>query len=493
MMKVHRKTSAAPRAHARLRRAIVAATAALLCTLRVSASAPPEQAPTMMIPPPDRTMMRYGEVVATCGELAVIGAPVDGDLGAGAGAAEVVRLSVRANGSWDCGHVRRLRSLGEGDHFGCAAAIAHDGGLPARPAVIAVGADRAWVRSGFEGAVFVFGDADATPRTRLTAPLPQPGAEFGNTIALDATATTMAVGARREDVEGLFDCGAVHIFARGALPSTGSALHAPREEEWHCIQSIVPPSPAVSLWFGSAVALSDRWLAVGVPGARINGSLGAGCVCVYERDATGLFIPTHTLSAPVPSSHAWFGTALAMDGSTLLIGEPRAMQSGVRSGAAWIFDLAAQELLPVRLAPQLRPNAAVASIGFGASVAIDARVIVIGAPGIDDGDGTQDRGGGFVFQRDAVHHAPSRLLQSHERTPMLLCGSAAGIVRVESAGGEPSARAALLGHLFVEEESVVPSPGVALYDIDKVRRSARSIQVAQDRRDTTSQASASNR
>jgi hypothetical protein len=445
----------------------------------------------MMITPPERSMMRYGEVVATCGELAVIGAPVDGDLGAGAGAAEVVRLSVRPDGSWDCGHVRRLRSFGEGDHFGCAAAVERDGGLCARSAVIAVGADRAWVRAGFEGAVFLFGESDTAPRAKLTALLPQTGAEFGGAIALDAAATTMAIGARREDVEGMFDCGAVHIFARGALPSAGSALHARGSEDWHCTQSIVPPSPALSLWFGSAVALSDRWLAVGVPGARVNGSSGAGCVYLYERDASGLFMLTRTLSAATPSSHAWFGSALAMDGATLLVGEPRAMQSGVRSGAAWIFDLVGQEQPPIRLLPQFRSNATVASIGFGTSVAIDARMIVIGAPGIDDGDGTEDRGGGFVFLRDDPGEAPARVLQSHARAPMLLCGSAAGIVRSEAAGGVHVARAALLGHLFVEEESAGPSPGVGLYAVENVTPSARSIRVAQDRRDTTSRASAS--
>ncbi len=445
----------------------------------------------MMITPPERTMMRYGEVVATCGEFAVIGAPVDGDLGAGAGAADVVRLSVRADGSWDCSHVRGLRSLGEGDHFGCAAAMARDGGFSARSAVIAVGADRAWVRSEFEGAVFLFGETDATPQARLTALIPQPGAEFGGAIALDATATTMAIGARREDVEGMLDCGAVHIFARGAMPSAGSALRARGSGDWRCIQSIVPPSPALSLWFGSSVALSDRWLAVGAPGARINGSPGAGCVHVYERDASGLFMLTRTLSAATPSSHAWFGSALAIDGAKLLVGEPRAMQSGVRSGAAWIFDLAAQERPPVRLVPQFRSNATGASIGFGASVAMDARMIVIGAPGIDDGDGTEDRGGGFLFLRDDPCETPSRVLQSHARIPMLLCGSAAGVVRSEAAGGGHVVRAALLGHLFVEEESVGPSPGVGLYAIDDFTPSARSIRVAQDRRDTTSRGSAS--
>ena len=89
MMKAH----AAPHAHTRLRRALVAAMAALLCTLRAAASAPPEQAPTMMIAPPERAAMRFGETVATCGDLAVIGAPVDGDLLVMAADGRVERLS----------------------------------------------------------------------------------------------------------------------------------------------------------------------------------------------------------------------------------------------------------------------------------------------------------------------------------------------------------------------------------------------------------------
>lgn len=491
MMKVHRKTPAVPHARARLRRAIVAATAALLCTLRVSASAPPEQAPTIMIPPPEREAMRFGETVATCGDLAVIGAPVDGDLGAGAGAAHVVRLSVRTDGSWDCSHVARLRSLGEGDHFGCAASIARDDGHSERAAIIAVGADRAWIRAGFEGAVFLFSGAGATPLHRVHAPLPQPGAGFGGAIALDATATTMAVGARREDVEGTFDCGAVHIFTRCAPPSATPALRVGGGQDWHCIQSILPPNPTMSLWFGSAVALHDHWLAVGVPGARAGGLAGAGCVQLYQRDASGRFVLARTLSAPMPSSHAWFGSALAMDGATLLVGEPRAIQAGVRCGAAWVVDLGAEDQPPRRLVPQARSNATLANIGFGTSVAIDARVIVVGAPGLDGGGINEDHGGGFVFLRDSPGDSPSRVLQSHAPTPMLLCGSAAGIIRVGPRGDGPSARAALLGHLFVEEESVAPSPGAALYAIDDVTPSAQSMRLARDRRDTTSRASAS--
>ena len=445
--------------------AILAATAALLCAPHAAASvAPPAIAPDALISPPERGALRFGEAIAASGEFVIAGSPVDGDLGAEEGAAHVIRIGAgarAASGSaWDFAHLARLRSGSTGDHFGCAVAVSGESGMP----TIAVGADRAWIRSGFEGAVFVFeGLESSVPLARLAAPFPQAGAEFGCCVAIDGAAEFLAVGARRDDVAGFADAGSVHIFSRAALPSSEGGIAAATRSQWRCMQSLAAQRPAQSQWFGSAIALGEDWLAVGASGASANGLSGAGCVELFRRTAQGLFEHSMTLRSPTAASHAWFGAALALDSAALIVGEPRAAHEGVRCGAAWIFDLDDIGATPRVLRPHAHPSPTEGGLGFGMSVAIDARFAVVGAPGADGAEGIEDCGAGFVFPRDGVAPTPELALQSVALTPMLLCGSAAAIARVDQAAAPGGLRVALLGHLFVEEESVAPSPGVALY------------------------------
>lgn len=458
------KASAAVHLRTARVKAIVAAAGALLCTLGVGAGAPPAQAPDALLQAPEREALRFGEVIAASGDIVVVGSPVDGDLGAGEGAAHVVRIAVGSRGSsdaaWEFAHLTRLRSGSIGDHFGCAVAVSRAAEVPA----IAVGADRAWIRSGFEGAVFVFEGLDSgVPAARLAASVPQAGAEFGCCVMIDRTAGFIAVGARREDVGGATDAGSVHLFTRSALPSGEGSVAASVPGRWHCVQTLAAQHPAQSQWFGSAIALGEEWLAVGAPGASTDGLPGAGCVQLYRRNERGIFDHARTLASPTAASHAWFGSALAIDGATLIVGEPRAAHEGTRCGAAWIYELADEGVPPRQLLPAAHAHPSLAGLGFGMSVALDARFAVVGAPGIDASTQGEECGGGFVFARDDAGPAPDHTLRSTLPTPMLLCGSSAAVARIRDGEAGPERRVALLGHLFVEEESIVPSPGVALY------------------------------
>jgi hypothetical protein len=362
-----------------------------------------------------------------------------------------------------------------------------------------VGADRASIRAELDGAVYVFSsfDPQSVPsRTRVVAPRPQAGAEFGNAVALDDPAAFLAVGARREDIGAALDAGCVHIYRGFASPASEGGLATasdPADAPWFHVQSLAAPHPAMSAWFGHAVALGDSWLAVGSPGARVGETIGAGCVFLYAHLEDGSFALAATLTSPACASHAWFGHALALDGSTLVVGEPRAANSGVRSGAAWVFDLDGVDKPPRALRAPQSDAAATSGIGFGQSVAIDSRVILIGAPGFDEPNGrtaAEDAGRAFAFARDALGPDAAHALRGPSMTPMMLCGASTALARVSRRDRPDSGVTALVGHLFVEEESPAPSPGVALYALHALDGLTPAL-AGPARADTTSRASAS--
>lgn len=81
-------------------------------------------------------------------------------------------------------------------------------------------------------------------------------------------------------------------------------------------------------YFGTALALSPEWLAVGVPYTDLT--LGpvtwqdTGAVYLYQRDADGRIptVATQIIRSDQLANNAHFGFALAIDGSTLMIGMP---------------------------------------------------------------------------------------------------------------------------------------------------------------------------
>ncbi|MGL4515022.1 MAG: hypothetical protein ACRCT8_18205 [Lacipirellulaceae bacterium] len=89
-----------------------------------------------------------------------------------------------------------------------------------------------------------------------------------------------------------------------------------------------------------------------------------------------------------------FGYAVALDHGLAVIGAPYSSAVGFRSGAAYVFDLNTGALLSTITAPNPSRNA-----NFGAAVAIENGVVLIGAP-----TGVSPRGGesGAAYLFDAV-------------------------------------------------------------------------------------------
>lgn len=407
-------------------------------------------------------------------------------------------------------------------------------------ALLAAGADRA---AGLTGAVELFRvdyapAADrrgayaeaATPRavhlTTLRADTPQPGAEYGSAIAFgDAPAggtaaeslgsrTILAVGAPRQDVATRFDAGSVHLY-RAVRPSRGST------EAWLACDTITAPAPQHSAWFGRAIALGGGILAIGCPGEDAHGGAsspggrrtgdrtleardgdaresatgtranrhrntpappqvdGAGAVHLYALDPNGHAHRFARLQSPSPEAHAWFGHALAIDGTSLVVGEPLGSVDHAggrtRCGRAWRFDLTALDrpAEPLRPAVSSRHGAEGARLqhgmGFGSMLAARGGLALVGAPGFDGA--ATDRGGpavpvedlGLAYAYQLGATAPDTLLAGPSPLPMSLFAHAAALVPHADGTGCTAA----IGHLYVEEEASDASPGVALFDLPR--------------------------
>jgi hypothetical protein len=170
--------------------------------------------------------------------------------------------------------------------------------------------------------------------------------------------------------------------------------------------------------FGASVAIvdlggGDAYAAVGAPG-----ELG-GRVHTYKRSGGVWNItPDETLSSPdlgaVPDApgqepRGEFGNAIAIDGSTLVIGE-RLNSAGIDrrdAGAAWVYE---GEPGNFQSPVELQPSDADGANVFGSDVAIDGDVIIVGAgagsrQGVPFRDGTAylfDRSGASWIEREAL-------------------------------------------------------------------------------------------
>lgn len=142
-------------------------------------------------------------------------------------------------------------------------------------------------------------------------------------------------------------------------------------------------APHAGAAFGTAVALSPRWVAVGAPRAHA-GAWNAGAVDVYERlpeapggDAHSVTVKhVARIQSPRPEASARFGAALAVSGEWLAVGEPGATGHAMQAGCVHLYRWRGD-----RWALQTSLRAPASAVGWhGASVALAGDVLLVGAP-----------------------------------------------------------------------------------------------------------------
>ncbi len=321
----------------------------------------------------------FGDSVALCGHLALVGKPSDdGAADESAGAAYLYQED--GSGQWH--RLARLvaHDAAAGDRFGNCVAL--ENGI----ALIGTRGQR------HSGAVYVFREEAAgnwRECGKLTPSLPVADDSFGWPIALGGDLAV--VGAHTSRQEGQSQAGAAYVFQRNlsgnwqqlaklTVPDLGehdffgraiaiqdrailvsacgyangqAAAYLFREDRagtWQAVARLTPRNPVPDRFFGAAVAMNDRVIAIGA----LHENDASGAVYLFSADGNKVPRQTGRITLPGQPSRQWFGVALALSGDSLLVGADCGGGKTPKSGAAYLFPLTAMN--PITAPPHLSPN-----------------------------------------------------------------------------------------------------------------------------------------
>jgi hypothetical protein len=126
------------------------------------------------------------------------------------------------------------------------------------------------------------------------------------------------------------------VTAPSAAAGTGAAyVFVHRDGSWKVQQKLVAPDGASGDWFGSALAINGRTLVVG---ARYDGAtfFQAGAAYVFGREGTNWSLQQKLLSPDITRNQS-FGVAVATEGDTIVVGVIGAANANAGQGAAYVF------------------------------------------------------------------------------------------------------------------------------------------------------------
>ena len=309
----------------------------------------------------------FGSAAALNGSTALIGADGDNSF---QGAAY---LFTNSNGSWSEGQKLTASDGLPGDEFGYRVALADD--------ALLVGAFTATVGGVVsQGAAYVFTQSNGTwsESQKLTASDGGLFDNFGAAVALDGS--TLVVGANGATVGGNAAQGAVYVFTE----SNGT---------WTQTQKLTADDGAAYDNFGLSVALKGSTILVGSPRAAIGGNAGQGALYVFT-ESNGTWSQTQKLTASDGATNDSFGESVALDGSTALIGAYNATINGHQwQGAAYFFTESNGSWSEGQ---KLTASDGTAGANFGNAVALEGSTALIGADASTVGGNTY-QGKAYLF------------------------------------------------------------------------------------------------
>ncbi|MCA9254710.1 MAG: FG-GAP repeat protein, partial [Phycisphaerales bacterium] len=197
---------------------------------------------------------------------------------------------------------------------------------------------------------------------------------FGSALAIDGD--MMVIGARSDEV----------------IPNSGSAfVFRNNNGNWEEVTKLTADVPTALDIFGDKVAIQDGVIAISASGDDDLGS-GSGSVFVF-REVDGAWERVAKLQAMDGSFQDNLGSDIDMDGVTIIAGAPNEDAGGNDAGAAYVFREVNGTWEEVA---KLGADDAEAGNRFGASVAIEGNIAVVGA--YRASAGAQYSGCAYVFR-----------------------------------------------------------------------------------------------
>ncbi|MDX1571263.1 MAG: hypothetical protein R3200_12335 [Xanthomonadales bacterium] len=274
--------------------------------------------------------------------------------------------------------------LSAGDRFG--GAVATDGNL------FVVGLPNADVGSADSGRVVVYRleGAKLIEDQVIDVPSTHTATNFGGALALEGN--RLVIGAP----------GTVPSKAKGPIaPLQAAIFERLNDGTWTIKDSLTPTNGNDGDEFGASVALVGSRVVVGAPGDADG--MDSGAAYVFEIDEGGNMVASRKLKPDNGNSGARFGASVAAKGCRMAVGAPGGKPAGALNapGLAQVFDQICgnfTDIVPMNPVT----NSGNDGDGFGGSVALSDNVLVVGAPGEDGDGGTVDRGAVYAYNPQTV-------------------------------------------------------------------------------------------
>jgi hypothetical protein len=187
----------------------------------------------------------------------------------------------------------------------------------------------------------------------------------------------IADASARESLNSVAINGDTMVIGSPYRGQIGGAFFFRRSNEtWNLIQKVNPPDLSQNFQdFGSAVAISDRYIFVGSPNYAAGGLAKSGSVSVYSYTSSGM---TFVKSLNGTAANSAFGAALAVDGTNLAVGAPQAIgKESLAEGSVFLFSESGGAWNNISTATK---KGTVLAEKFGASVALLGNKLLVGSP-----------------------------------------------------------------------------------------------------------------
>jgi hypothetical protein len=184
--------------------------------------------------------------------------------------------------------------------------------------------------------------------------------------ALDINGDRAVICAYLTD-SSLLDTGKCYVFVK-----SGST--------WSQVQSFYGPNPGASDYFGYTVDMDGNWLIVGAPQDQIGTTNYAGSATIYYWNGAAYVSPI-TITKPTPTALDMCGTAVGIQNATYAligcIGDDTVASDG---GLVYVFKLVSAGVVTYN-GTLSAPSGA--NDNFGSALAIEGGTVVVGAAAFD--------------------------------------------------------------------------------------------------------------
>tara|TARA_R110001592_G_scaffold354589_1_gene654315 strand:+ start:462 stop:1877 length:1416 start_codon:yes stop_codon:yes gene_type:complete len=267
---------------------------------------------------------RFGWGVAIDGDYAIVGAPSEdpGNL-ASAGSAYIF---VRSGTTWS---QQTKLTTQPGESY---ARFGHSVDIDGDYVIVGMkGGDVGSIRDAGVAYIYVRSGTTWTLQQQLTASDAEQYDNFGISVAIKGS--DVVVGAPLEDPGGTSSAGSAYVFTRSGT-------------SWSQQAKLTASSGGAYDYFGDRVAIDGNYIVVGAFFANIQSYVfGSGFVTLTDAGSAYIFMRSGTswsqqakLTASDMATSDRFGSAVAIEGTRVVIGAMYEDDGGSNSGATYIFD-----------------------------------------------------------------------------------------------------------------------------------------------------------